>query len=214
MHHPAQTPEPSVRTLLEAATACGLVLSFVVWSPLDDERSTIVQGAACLALVGYLIFDLMTSGWQSWGLLPADVRGDWRRLELPRPEVETGWRTQAAIFGGLGLVTQLSILPALVVSLLVDTPLRAHPLLYLLWCVVQDVIFFVLIQRNLESWLPAFAAVGITAVLFGLSHLPYTGFALVTGVVAAAWGTVYLTSRALVCIIASHWLMGMLVLSA
>ncbi|MGE3807975.1 MAG: lysostaphin resistance A-like protein [Gemmataceae bacterium] len=214
MSQSAETDGLPWRPMLEASGTTALLVAGICLAPLSSEASVTAQVTLCLLILAYVGILLFTTDWREWGLLPADPRRLWWTWGLPLDDDPDSLKARGVMLGLLALITQLAIVPAFFVSFLVETPLRVNPWGYLAWCVVQDTIFFVLIQRNLEVLLPPVAAVAITAVLFGLSHLPYVGFAVITAVMGAVWGTIYLTSRALVCIILSHWVLGLFALPA
>gem|GEM_PF-3446497 len=106
----------------------------------------------------------------------------------------------------------LSLVPIIILRLTVTMPRVYAPWHYLLWCGVQDFLFFSLVQRNLEAHVhPAFA-IAATALLFGLSHYPLTPFMLTTVVVGAIWGYLYHRTRYLLYVVVSHWMLGIIAL--
>jgi len=84
--------------------------------------------------------------------------------------------------------------------------------LYLCWCAVQDFIFFGVTQRHLEDLTNPLLAVLLTAVLFGLSHYPFTDFVLLTTLAGLFWGYAFLRLRALWFVVLAHWAMGVVIL--
>jgi membrane protease YdiL (CAAX protease family) len=74
-------------------------------------------------------------------------------------------------------------------------PNPGGPWRYLAWCSIQDFIFFSLILRGLVDLINPYAAIFITAALFGLSHLPNYELVVGTVFIAAAWGYLFLASR-------------------
>lgn len=186
----------SQRPLLELAVAAALLLGGIALTPVGSSAFPWLAGMACVLVVGYLGYDAAKepAAWARWGLLP---------------EGEGSWCVSLIYLGVLGLMS----LPIVLLHLFIEKPLLAgHPLTYLVWCTVQDLVFFVLIQRNLEELLDPFVAAALTAVFFGLSHYPYAGLMILTALAGAAWGFLYLTHRALVLITASHWLLGVFIL--
>jgi len=81
--------------------------------------------------------------------------------------------------------------------------------LYLPWCLVQDFIFFSFVLVHLEAvlgrpWLAAF----LTAGLFGASHLPFVGLAIVTGMSGLLWAWIFIRTRSLLAVVVAHVLTG------
>jgi membrane protease YdiL (CAAX protease family) len=123
-------------------------------------------------------------------------------------------RTEGIVygFGGAALMTALGAVPVVVGRSLIAHPPLAFPPLYSLWCVVQDFVFFSLFLRNLVDRIPKSLAVGLTAILFGLSHYPFTEMVTLTAVAAVVWGYIYATSRVLWFVLVPHLLLGYLLL--
>jgi membrane protease YdiL (CAAX protease family) len=118
--------------------------------------------------------------------------------------------------GGCILVGSLflaSVLPMMLLKMFVEVPNLPPATSYLVWCAVQDFVFFALVQRNLEDRMPAPIAIGITAMLFGLSHYPFTNFMMITALVGLLWGCLYWQTRSLTFLIGTHWIMGLITLS-
>ena len=118
-----------------------------------------------------------------------------------------------------GLLFVGSLIPIAVVKCLVRTPTVLHPAAYLFWCFAQDFLFFSLVMRGVER-LSSGSVVGhrhlavwITALLFGLSHFPMYGFMLATAIIAVFWGYIFLRSRLLWPVTASHFVLGLMVMS-
>jgi hypothetical protein len=185
------------RALLEAGVTAGLLLVVVLVAPLGSPEFVYATGAGCFLVFAYVAYHVARhpTACRRWGLVPDD---------------RDGWAGGCFFLGVLYLV---SLLPIALVQLLVEVPRVGHPFAYLLWCAVQDFVFFVLILRNLEDLTHPALALATTALLFGLSHYPFHEFMFLTGLVAAVWGFLYLLWRALLLITACHWVMGMLVLA-
>jgi membrane protease YdiL (CAAX protease family) len=121
---------------------------------------------------------------------------------------------EATVYGCqfLGWLWGLSLVPIFILQSQVALPHILNPGGYMVWCAVQDFLFFALLQRNLQDKIPPPFAIGITALLFGLSHYPYTAFMLVTMVIGAVWGWLYYRSRSLIFVTFAHWLLGLVAL--
>jgi membrane protease YdiL (CAAX protease family) len=184
--------------LLEvAAFVAGLVL-VVGLAPLGSRWFGLATAACCLLAFAYAGHRAATCPdvWQRWGLVPADRSPD------------------GCLRGCLcvALSCLLSLVPAVLVRFLMPVPAVTGAGAYLVWCAVQDFLFFALLLRNLEDLTHPAVAVMTTAGLFGLSHYPFTGFMAVTALVGGLWGGLFLTTRSLPLVTLSHWLMGLIVL--
>ena len=192
-YHP--TPR---RALAEAIVTVGLLAAVVAFVPLGSPGFAAATAAGCLLVAGYVVFHLARrpGAWRRWGVFPED-------------------RDEGCLWGCwvLSALAIASLGPILAVRLLVTTPVVGYPVAYIVWCAVQDFVFFALILRNLEDVTHPLIALAATAVLFGASHYPFHEFMVLTGLVGAVWGCVYLLNRGLVLITASHWVLGVLVLA-
>lgn len=95
----------------------------------------------------------------------------------------------------------------------VPVPNAGGPGRYLAWCLVQDFVFFSLILRGLVDLVNPIPAIFITAVFFGMSHLPNYEMVVGTMMIGMAWGYLFLASRWIAFVVVSHWVMGLLFLS-
>jgi membrane protease YdiL (CAAX protease family) len=105
---------------------------------------------------------------------------------------------------GLGSkLASLNVLPAL------DAP----PAAYLVWCLLQDFIFFSFCARHLET---AFSNTSLACLgagfLFGISHLPFGYFAAITFLGGVVWAWLFLKTRCLLPVVACHWILGLALL--
>jgi membrane protease YdiL (CAAX protease family) len=184
-------------------------LGLLVWrSPLGTEGFEVRTGFICAVVFFYAAYRLVTHRGtaERWGLPfakqpnPADsLRG----LE----EDTFG----CVLIGGFFLA---GAAPMMMVRLVAPPPVFvSQPAAYLVWCAVQDFLFFALILRNLEDYIDPSLAVGVTATLFGLSHYPFSLLMGVTAVAGAVWGYAFLQTRSLMLVTLSHWLMGVILLS-
>jgi membrane protease YdiL (CAAX protease family) len=194
-----QAGRPDLRRSLPEllAVVAGLLL-VVLLAPLGSPEFPRVTAAAGLVAAGYAAVRL--------ALCPADA-ARWG-LRLPR-ELD-GCREGCLTAGYLTLA---SLAPAAAVRLGVEAPTAPHPAAYLLWCAVQDFLFFALVQRDLEDLAPPAVAVAGASALFGLSHYPFGSFMAVSVGAGAAWGWLFHRTRSLVPVVCCHWLMGLLVLN-
>lgn len=195
----AAPARPPLRQVLEPAAVVAGLVGVVLFAPLDSRwfpTAVLILGAGA---VGYAVFGLarFDGAAEDWGLVPP-----------PRSDLEV-------VHGclGTGILALVSLAPIGVLHLLVARPPMGHPAAYLGWCAVQDFVFFSLFLRNVAGLVTPHPAVALTAVLFGLSHYPLDGFMVATGLVAAAWGYVFLYCRLLWVVTASHFLLGLLVLA-
>lgn len=178
-----------------SVTVAGLLL-IVGFAPLGSESFPLVCGCACAGVVSYAIAQmcLRQGVIERWGLFPID-------------------ETEGCVVGCLWLcgLFLTSLVPMAFVWLYIETPRLATPLTYLIWCAIQDFIFFVLICRNLEELTHPILAILLTAGLFGLSHYPFEEFMWLTGLMGLIWGAFYVWKRSLIFITCLHWMMGMIV---
>jgi hypothetical protein len=171
----------------------------VAVAPLGSDHFAVavpvVAGLAVVyAAVGLARFDGAAEG---WGFVPP-----------PRSDLEV---VRGCL--GAGVLVLAAFGPILVVHAFIERPWLGDPWSYLLWCAVQDFLFFSLFLRNAAGLVTPHPAVLLTAVLFGLSHAPLEDFMYVTGLIAVPWGYVFLYSRLLWVVTASHFLLGVLVLA-
>jgi hypothetical protein len=188
-----------LRHLIEPiAVVTGLAL-VVAFAPLESTRFPDVVPVAATGTFAYAVVGAIwfRGAAEEWGLVPP-----------PRSDLEV-------VHGclGMGVLTLVSFAPIVMVHLLKTRPAMSHPVTYLVWCAVQDLLFFSLFLRNAAGFVTVNPAVFLTAALFGLSHYPHGGFMYVTGLVGIVWGYVFVYTRLLWVVTASHFLLGVLVLA-
>ena len=91
--------------------------------------------------------------------------------------------------------------------------LCASPAVYLLWCIIQDFVFFSVLTGHLRKLgLRPWTVIGTSAVCFAFSHLPFLGFTSITffGGLLFAW--MYVRGRCIYAVTACHWLLGVALL--
>ena len=150
---PAARPLPPVRQLFEPAAVAagtGLVVGF---APLDSDRFVVVVPIVCVLATGYTLFGLVRfrGAAEGWGLVPP-----------PRSDLEVAHGCL-----GVGILALASFAPIVLLHLFLERPALGHPAAYLVWCALQDFLFFSLFLRNLAGLITAHPAVLMTAVLFG-----------------------------------------------
>jgi membrane protease YdiL (CAAX protease family) len=184
--------------LLEVAAFVAGLGSVVVLAPLGSRWFGPAVAACCLLTFAYAGHRAATCPdvWRRWGLVPAN-------------------RSAEGCLRGclvVALACLLGMVPAALVRFFMPVPAVAGAGSYLVWCLVQDFLFFAFLLRNLEDLTHPAVAILATAALFGLSHYPFAGFMAVTALVAGLWGGLFLTTRSLPLVTLSHWLMGLIVL--
>ncbi len=193
------------RAAAEVAVGLTGVSVVVVLVPLSSPWFVVVTAVACGVVAAYGIYGAtrLEGAAKWWGF----VWGGRSHDDLARGLFNTG-----LLFVG-------SLIPIAVVKCLVRTPSVQHPAAYLFWCFAQDFLFFSLVMRGIERLLAGSVvghrhlAVWITALLFGLSHFPMYGFMLATAIIAVFWGYIFLRSRLLWPVTASHFVLGLMVMS-
>ncbi len=208
--HPARKrprlPKPPVgRVTVELIVAVSGLFATVLLAPLSSRWFVLATAIACGVAVGYAIFGAIrlpgAAAW--WGF----VWGGKDEDDLARGFFQTG------------LLFFASLVPIALMKCSIRTPAVSHPAAYLLWCFVQDFLFFSIIERGLERLTSGkvvghrHIAVAGTALLFGLSHFPMVGFMLATGLIAVVWGYIFQRSRLLWPVTASHFVLGLIVMS-
>jgi membrane protease YdiL (CAAX protease family) len=186
------------RALVELLVVVPALLLIVGLAPLNSPYFPVVSVGSSVVLAGYMIVRLVRR---------PDEAVRWRLL-LPR-EVESCREGCLSA----GYLTLAGLLPAAAVRWGVAAPTAPDAASYLLWCAVQDFLFFALIQRNLEDLVHPAAAVTVAAGLFGLSHYPFEAFMAVSAAAGAAWGWLYRRTGSLLPVLGCHWLMGLQVLN-
>ena len=199
-------PKPSfTRVTVELLVVLAGVSAVVAFVPLSSRWFLAVSGSACVLAVLYAVYGVLripgAAAWWgfTWGGRYADelARGIWNTV----------------------LLFLAALLPvALVKCLNVATPHPGHPIGYLVWCVVQDFLFFSLVLRGFDRLLSGkmaghqHLAVVVTAALFGLSHFPMVGFMAVTALIAVFWGYIFFRTHLLWPITGLHFLLGLLIM--
>lgn len=198
-------PKPSfARVGAELVVVLVGLFAVVTFVPLSSKLFPWTCGAACVLAGGYAVYGAArrpgAARW--WGFTWGGKYED----DLARGL----WNT--------GLLFLAALVPVAAVKCLVRTPSVLHPVAYLVWCFVQDFLFFSLILRGVER-LTAGKLVGhkhlavlLTAVLFGLSHYPMSGFMGVTALIAVFWGYIFLRTRLLWPVTLLHFLLGLMVM--
>lgn len=185
---------------------CGL--GFVAcYTPLSSENFMSIIAVVCITAVIYGALRL------------ALYRGTAERWGLPFSQKQNpAWSLQSLESDTLGCVVLGGFIlagaaPILVMRMLSPHAVSlSHPATYLIWCMVQDFLFFALVFRNLEDWMPVEVAIIITAALFGLSHYPYSVLVVLTAFAGGVWAYAFSETRSLILINAAHWLMGIMLL--
>lgn len=189
--------------IIELGLACAAPLALVAFAPLGSRAFLPAAIGAAVLVFAYAVAGTI------WGA------GSARRWGFPlggrEPNQSLGTLDdEIASLLLLGLFFAAGIAPMLLMARLFDLPSILSPGLYLVWCFTQDFVFFALIQRNLQDRLPEPAAVGVSALLFGLSHYPMRELMLVTALAAVAWGAIYLRTRSFALLVLTHWASGLL----
>ncbi|MEO2088172.1 MAG: CPBP family glutamic-type intramembrane protease [Gemmataceae bacterium] len=198
-------PKPSrgrvVAELVVVLLGLAAVIAFV---PLSSRWFPWVCGAACGLAGGYAVYGAVrrpgAAAW--WGFT-------W------------GGRSEDDLAAGVwntALLFLAALVPIGVVRYLVTRPTILDGGSYLLWCVIQDFLFFSLVLRGLDRLLDGklaghrHLAVSATAALFGLSHYPLAGFMAATALIAVCWGHIFFRTHLLWPVTVLHFLLGLLVL--
>jgi membrane protease YdiL (CAAX protease family) len=179
------------------ATLVGL-FAVVVFAPLSTPRFGIAMIVGMAATLLYIVVAGVRNprNWEEWGFLPHDDA-----------EEDGGY---GCVF--IGWLMLFSIGFIFCAKFVLPLPHVTQPGGYLLWCTVQDFLFFGVLLRGLLLRMSGVPAVLITAALFAASHYPLAEFMGLTGIVALAWGYVYVKTRWLLPIVVSHWAMGIILL--
>jgi membrane protease YdiL (CAAX protease family) len=187
------------RALIELVVAAGGLTTVVLLVPLGSPYFGWVSLVCCLAVVGYVAYGLISipGAAEHWHLIP------------PATTDPEGCRF------GCGYVAALlfaGLIPIVAMKLLVELPFEISAWSYLAWCVVQDFVFFSIILRNLAYLTDPLTGILGAAVCFGASHYPFGEFMAATAVIGLLWGYLFVTTRWLLFVTASHWMMGLLLL--
>ena len=118
----------------------------------------------------------------------------------------------SAGFIGVGMIFLLGIAPILVMRMIFHFDVQVSAWTYILWCIVQDLVFFAIVLTNLENIAGANLAIGATAVLFAASHYPLYPLAAATAIAGVAWGKLFVDTRSFAWVVASHFIMGICLL--
>jgi hypothetical protein len=192
---------PTGRSLAEALVPATLLALQVAFTPLGSLHFPAVAAAGGALAVSYAVFGLcrLPGAARRWGLIP------------PRWADDHDFVRGCVVVGSLFAAGVVPILAVKMLDVPLPTPVGGA-WVYLGWCVVQDFVFFSLILRGLADLIHPVAAVPIAAGLFALSHSPHPEMMGLTALVAVAWGYLFLASRWLPFVLASHWVMGVLLL--
>lgn len=193
------------RVVAELVVVLGGLFAVVAFVPLSNRWFPWVCGGACVFVGGYAVVGARRPGTAAWWGFT------WGGRNVD--DLATGvWYTVLLFFA--------SLVPMAVLKCSgVRTPVVPHPVAYLVWCFVQDFLFFSLIQKGIERLTAGHLlehrhlAVAVTAVLFGLSHYPLVGFMAATALIAVFWGYIFLRTRLLWPVTILHFLLGLLVMS-
>jgi membrane protease YdiL (CAAX protease family) len=199
---PPTTPEPPAYPLYRqvwecaaVATGVGLIVFVLPFGSRGYLALCAVVTAATLAYAAYGLWRVPGTA-RRWGVV-----GNPRRAE--------------GIARGLGwaiLMVAVGVIPVVVGRAVIERPPLTSPVVYFLWCAVQDFVFFPLFLRNLLDHIPRPAAIVLTALMFALSHYPFVEMMAVTVVAAVVWGYIFSTSRVLWFVFLPHWLLGHMLL--
>lgn len=197
---PVDSP-PAYSTHRKVAELAAVVIglgAIILLTPVDSPDYWIPTFATIGGVVLYVLYGLI--------FIPGAARR-WGFIGSPR-------RADGVARSALWTVVLLlgSFLPVIAIRSVLDHPVLLQPKGYLFWCFVQDFVIFSLVLRNLLDFAPRHTAVWTAAALFGLSHYPYTGFMIVTGIAALWWGYVFASSRALWLVTLPHALLGVMVM--
>jgi membrane protease YdiL (CAAX protease family) len=198
---PASSEASPIRSLCETLIPSLLLGIQVKLTPLGHPYFPYVAGILCAATIGYAIYGLLRlpQSSQRWQLLPPrSYDGD---------ELAFGCMFIGTFF--LAGLIPIVVIKAFDFSL--PRP-AGGAWAYLLWCLVQDFIFFSLILRGLTDLVHPFLAISVSAILFGISHYPNLQMVAVTMFAGGAWGYLFLAARWLPLVTLSHWVMGLTLL--
>jgi membrane protease YdiL (CAAX protease family) len=192
------------RMAAEVALVVGALFVNIAFAPVGTEAFVVVPITASLVAIGYAAHCLVYQRGvcTRWGIAPGSLTFD------PRDDSS---RRGCLMLTGFFLISLIPMV--LAKTFLLRLPFEVtHLGVYLFWCIIQDFIFFAVTQRHLEDLTHPLLAVPLTAVLFGLSHYPYTDFVLLTTLAGLVWGYAFLTLRALWIVVVAHWVMGSVIL--
>jgi membrane protease YdiL (CAAX protease family) len=186
------------RAFLELAVALLGLAAVVLFVPLGSPYFGWVSLGCCLAVVGYVAYGLarIPGAAEHWHLIP------------PAADNE-GCRFGCGYIAGLLFA---GLIPIVAMKLLVTLPFEVSAWSYLAWCVVQDFVFFSVILRNLADLTDPITGVLGAAVCFAASHYPFGEFMAATAAIGLLWGYLFVTTRWLLFVTASHWMMGLFLL--
>jgi membrane protease YdiL (CAAX protease family) len=185
------------------------VLSLVVLArffPLGSRGFSILTPLLSVIALVYVISRLRAD---------RDLAARWGFQLARRVDSIYGWDAEQEVSGCVTLLLTLfaGFLPPLFVRLFTPHSIYTNdPASYLLWCGVQDFLFFGLILTNVEDLAGSAVAIILTALLFGFSHFPYSTLMSLTTVAGGVWSYAFLQSRSLPMITVAHWLMGLVLL--
>jgi Type II CAAX prenyl endopeptidase Rce1-like len=199
--HPTHGDRSMTRSLCEALIPPVLAALLIIVFPVGSRWFPLVGGILSGFVIVYLIVGLtvLQDSSRRWHIRPPA----WNDR---KHYVHGGVFVAVFFLVGLGPILAMRYCN-------VALPNPGSPWRYLAWCVVQDFVFFSLVLRGLIDLIRPYAAVGVTAVLFGFSHFPNYELVFGTILTALGWGYVFLASRWLFFVVLSHWLMGFLLLA-
>ena len=203
--HPiAEPPYPTRRKVTELVAVVAVLAAVDLFYPLNSPRFWIPTAFICLAAGAYAVYGLrhFPGAARRWGFVYQRNR-------------EHGIMQGAlwVLLSVLGATAPVVAIRAAVAAGYLTMPAFTRPEPYLVWCVVQDYVFFALALRNLLDFTNRHVAVWLTALMFGLSHYPFDAFMIATGTVAVCWGYVFATSRFIWLVTGSHFVLGLMVLA-
>lgn len=189
-----------------AAVALGVLL-LILFAPLGSSSfaKAIAWTTGAAVIYACLRITINPSIAAHWGLPFCRSFGpaDWSTTEY---DDSFGYRA-------IGGFAAMSLMPVLFLRLLSPlTPTAPDAVQYLIWCLVQDFVFFSLGLGGLLRFTSSNVAIPVVAGLLALSHYPHWDLAGVTLLAGMCWGLIYERSKSLALVTASHWLLGMLLL--
>ena len=198
----------SRRRCVAEVVVLGLSLALLVrFFPLGTYGFDVLTAVICAATLIYAVTGVLSTRGVAgrWGLPLAGGSDSYSGHADVQQELSGCMTLLISLFGGMAL--------AVLVRIIVPQPIGVTSSAgYLIWCGIQDFLFFALLLTNLEDLAGPVVALGVTALLFGLSHYPHSNLMAVTSVVGAIWGYVFLQYRSLGLITVAHWLMGLVLL--
>ncbi len=184
-----------LRLTAELVTLAALTPLFLLFAPRDSR----VYAAAALLFLVLLGLGARETRDRIWGP-PADPRPVRLRRSALTMVVFTAPAAASFLIWGL-----LSGNPILQPNLLLALGL------YLIWALVQQVIFQFYLLGRLRALMPSTSPVALATInglAYGLVHQPFSVITLATMLVGTAWSYTYFRDRLLMPIAASHAILG------